>query len=205
MKNYLFYYSWRLSLIPLFMIIFGFYFYFFKIMFLGLFLLFILLNFYRIPDLKPFKRDNDLIYSPAFGQIVDIKKTKDLVTFSIYLNLFDAHIQYYPCDSHILEQRHIDGNHYYTYNLEKSQNNERIVNMLSTKHGVIVITQFAGTITQELISFNKMGENKKQCDELGFIKLGSRVDITIPNKVMKIMVKKGDKVIGGETVLVEYF
>lgn len=205
MKNYLFKYAWRSALIPLFLMLVGYYFSSFKLFFIGLIIIFILFNFYRIPDIPNTPPNDDIIYSPASGEIIDIRTTNELLTISIYLNIFSPHVQYYPCDSHILKQQHINGRHHYTYNLEKSNHNERIINILSTKHGMITITQFAGIITQELISFNKVGMNMKQRDELGFIKLGSRVDITIPNKVMKLLVNIGDKVKGGDTILAEYF
>lgn len=202
MKNYLFKYAWRLTLLPILLILFGYYFSFYKVLIVGIILLLLLFNFFKVPDIKQVEMNNDLIYSPAYGEIINIKKTENLVTFSIYLNLFSPCVQYYSCDSQIIEQRHINGNQNYTYNLEKSNNNNRIINILSTKHGIIIITQFAGIITQELTSFNQINMNMKQLDELGMF--GSRIDITIPNKVMKMLVKKGDK-IEPNTILVEYF
>ena len=75
--------------------------------------------------------------------------------------------------------------------------------LLKIKYISVLIRQIAGALARRIITYGKLKENVKSCDELGFIKFGSRVDLFLPENT-KLNIKLNDKVIGGKTVIAKY-
>jgi len=168
----------------------------------GLLLILFSRYFIRVPKINPPISSHNII-SPAFGQIIRVEKTDKYVHFCIFLGLLDPHIQYIPYDGILTKTIHKQGEFNRAYIIEKSNHNERMEHTIKTKLGNIYVIQIAGMLARRIYSYIKPGSIVKQGEKLGIIKLGSRVDISIPwSPKIQILKKKGDKVRGGESVLV---
>jgi phosphatidylserine decarboxylase len=134
-------------------------------------------------------------YSPSSGFIRYINTTtyKDHITISMFLNIFDNHTQYIPVISYLKDIEHKYGTFERAY-LEHSINNERVINTLynPTYNFNYTITQITGLLTRRILSLQKTNDKLLNPGErLGFIMLGSRVDISIPKKnVKQILIKE---------------
>ena len=148
------------------------------------------LIFLRSPDKNNFIYKNDIFYSPSAGTIRDIKEENDNIIVSLFLNIFDNHTQYIPINSIYKNKNHLHGIFLPAFN-EHSINNERIVNELySIDYNFdYTVTQITGVLTHRIYSYPKINEKKQTGDKLGFILLGSRVDIKVPKKYIKNILK----------------
>lgn len=148
------------------------------------------------------------IVAPADGKIQNIKNIKDkeignCVQISIFMNIYNVHVNRMPLDGHILKIVHKYGSHIPAFKKE-SEKNERLIITIKTKIGKIKIIQIAGTIARRIKPYIKEGDKLKKGDKIGIIKLGSRVDIFIPKiKIKKINVKIGEKIKAGENTIAE--
>jgi len=158
------------------------------------FLLF-LLYFHRVPNkIIPI---NGSILSPAYGTIRELSNNH----ISIFLNVNDVHLQYCPCDGKIISQKYIVGNYCFAQN-QCSDKNSTLETIIDTEFGKIKIKQISGIIARKIISFKKVGDSIKRGELFGFIRFGSRVDLDFIDTIVNFNVDKNDKVIGGETILV---
>lgn len=188
--------------IPIILLLLGIIFVSPKIIFLSLISFLFLLYFFRIPKItQPISLNN--IISPASGKIIHFTKTDKYIHFAIFLSVFDTHLQYVCYDGYLSKKTYVPGTFKYAYLFQKSQYNERLIHEIYTKFGKMYVVQIAGMICRRIVSFLEPKSFIKQGDRLGLIKFGSRVDLIIPNMPhMNILKQSGDKVIGGETVLV---
>lgn len=166
-----------------------------------------LIFFYRKPTLKIIQYNEDIVYSPGYGTIMDITYNKDnTIRIPIFLSPFDIHYQIYPI-SGILTNILYDntGKYELAYKVNKSNKNEKAIHTILNKHGEFKIFQIAGTLVRRISYFNKPITKINTGEFLGMIHFGSRVDIIIPNaNRFNLSVKKGDKVSGIETILGYY-
>ena len=165
--------------------------------------------FFRDPDRHPIN-DESYLVSPADGiisQIVEINGPKELgleqkkyMRVSIFMNVFNCHVNRVPSSSTISEIYYKPGN-FFNASLDKaSEKNER--NYLKIKNSIgddIILVQIAGLIARRIVCDVKEGDKLKQGDKFGIIRFGSRVDLYFEN--YKLMVKKNQKSVGGETIL----
>jgi len=162
-----------------------------------------LIYFYREEERKTNKRKDDLL-AVSDGKVLDIihDKTKGTIKIVVFLNIFDQHQQYYPCDGKVICKHYKKGHFKPAYLLEKSQYNERMETiMLSSNNSLITITQIAGQIARRIVNVSSVGEHVKQGEWLGMIKLSSRVDIEFSTKSYKPNVSIGDKLYAKKTIL----
>ncbi|AWU44235.1 phosphatidylserine decarboxylase family protein [Blattabacterium punctulatus] len=185
----------------------------------NLFLIFFLIIFYafflfffRNPkknlSKKKFKNDNEVI-SPSDGKILEIKKIfeseflqKNCICISIFMSPFDVHVNRFPVSGKIIYVRYHPGKYWLAWNKKSSLNNERtttVIETINTKKKIL-FRQIAGFLARRIILYAKENCLAKKGDEFGFIKFGSRIDIYLPLDSI-IFIKKGEKVIGGETII----
>lgn len=130
----------------------------------------------------------NLFYSPASGYIQSIVYDKDHLSVSMFLNIFDNHTQYIPTSCYLTNIQHKPGTFEPAY-LEHSINNEQIKNTLYNPiyNFEFTITQITGILTRRILSLQTINPNilLQPGQRLGFIILGSRVDIRIPLKNIK--------------------
>lgn len=174
---------------------------------ISLFLLFIVLQFFRKPS-RLVHLSEDSVFSPADGEVVVIEKVKETEYFneeriqvSIFMSLWNIHINWFPVTGVIKFFRYHKGKYLLARNPKSSTENERTTVVIENEQNKeILFRQIAGQVARRIVSYNKEGDIVKQSSECGFIKFGSRVDILLPVDA-HINVKIGDKVKGIQTVI----
>lgn len=169
-----------------------------------IFILIFLFYFYRLPSQKIMK-SYDKVYSPGYGRILDIKKTKSKIYLAIFLTPFDVHYQMIPISGIIKEIKYDStGKYNLAYNLNKSKDNEKIIYKLTNTRGDFFIYQIAGFLVRRITSFVKEEDKVNVGEKLGIIHFGSRVDLILPSNNFKLMVKKGDYLYGSHSLIGQY-
>lgn len=153
---------------------------------------------------------DDFIVSPADGTItyigetnnpLDIENNNEVYTkVSIFLSIFDVHVNRMPIEGTIKEIKYIPGK-FINATLDKSseQNEKNIIKISNGTYNYFVV-QIAGLIARRIVCNVNKNQDLKKGERIGIIKFGSRVDLYLP-KSNKVLVSKGQKVIGGETII----
>ena len=173
-------------------------------------LLGIAFNFYRSPHRIHGKPTNGLVLASADGHIVAIEEVDEpevlggkCLMISTFMSLFNVHAQWVPVAGEVTYVRHHRGNVYAAYVPKSSTENERSTVEIVTPEGHhIVVRQIAGAMARRIETYLREGERCEIDDQLGFIKLGSRVDIFLPLG-SKPLVDLDEPVTGNVTVLAE--
>ena len=165
--------------------------------------------FFRDPERYPINDDNYLV-SPADGVVSQISEVdgpkemglenKKYTRVSIFMNVFDCHVNRTPASGKIVKIYYKPGK-YINASLDKaSEENERnYVNMINSMGDELVLVQIAGMIARRIVCEIKENDETKQGDRFGMIRFGSRVDLYFEN--YKLMVQLNQKTIGGETII----
>jgi len=165
--------------------------------------------FFRDPEKFPINDENYLV-SPADGtisQIVEVNgpielgmENKKFTRVSIFMNVFNCHVNRIPCSGKINKIFYKPGK-YINASLDKaSEENERNYVLMSNIDGdEIILVQIAGLVARRIVCEAKENDENKQGDRFGIIRFGSRVDLYFEN--YKLMVQKNQKTIGGETII----
>lgn len=164
--------------------------------------------FFRDPERKT-PGGEGIFVSPADGKVILIKEIyekeylkADTKEISIFMSPLDVHVNRAPCDGKVSVVKHSPGRFMAAYKDESSIKNENIVMVLDGKHGRVLVRQVAGFIARRAVCRVRVGDMLRRGQRYGIIKFGSRLDVYLP-KDTKIMVKLGDKVKAGETVIGE--
>ena len=195
------------ALIILFLLVIFFYFIYKPLFLIFLILLIFTFYFFRDPE-RVVPLGDDILVSPADGLITNITEHKEgkksYTKVSIFLSVFNVHIQRLPISGQITKIDYIEGK-FINATLDKaSEENERLRLTLKSGSNVIYITQIAGLIARRIICYLKTNERVNQGERYGIIKFGSRVDIEFPNSY-NLMVSIGQQCIGGETIIARDF
>lgn len=155
--------------------------------------------------------DSNLVVSPADGKVVIVKKmvppseldlgSDELYRISIFLNVFDVHINRVPVAGLISRILYYPGK-FFNASLDKaSEHNERNAVVIETEKGQkVCVIQIAGLIARRIVTFVKQEDQMKPGQRFGLIRFGSRADVYLPKGVTpKVMV--GQYMIGGESIL----
>lgn len=154
-----------------------------------------------------------LVISPADGLVVKIEDAippaelnwhgDPLTRVSIFLNVFDVHVNRIPIAGTIVKSHYYPGK-FFNASLDKaSQFNERNSLVVRTKDGVeILFVQIAGLIARRILCHVKEGSHVQTGQLYGIIRFGSRTDVYLP-KGVNPMVCVGQRMIGGETVIAD--
>lgn len=169
----------------------------------------IVVNFYRCPIRYFPSEDTDkLVVAPADGKIVVIEEVDENEYFhdkrlmiSIFMSITNVHANWFPVDGKVKFVRHFDGNYHKAWLPKASEENEHADVMLTTDGGVdILCRQIAGAVARRIVTYAKEGEECFIDEHLGFIKLGSRVDVFLPVD-SEVCVKMGQPTTGDQTVI----
>jgi len=162
--------------------------------------------FFRDPERK-IPEGNSIFVSPADGKVILIKDVyeKDYLKseskmVSIFMSLFDVHVNRAPCDGKVSLINHSAGRFVVAYKDTASIENENTVMILDGKNGKILVRQVAGFLARRIVCRVKIGDTLKHGERYGMIKFGSRLDVYLP-KDSEVKVSLGDKVKAGETVI----
>lgn len=161
-----------------------------------------LLNFFRNPDRKLENLDNQKIISPADGKIVVIEKTKEdeyfqkeRIQVSIFMSPLNVHVNRNPVGGTISYYKYHPGAFHKAWEPKASTENERTTIVYKANQKEILMRQIAGALARRIVCYLDKGNKVTQGDDMGFIKLGSRVDLFLPLDA-KINVKIGQDVKG---------
>lgn len=169
----------------------------------------IVLNFYRCPIRYYGNEDTEkIVVAPADGKIVVIEEVEENTYFhdrrlmiSIFMSLFNVHANWFPVDGKVKFVKHFDGNYHKAWLPKASEENEHADIMITTPDGVDVLCrQIAGAVARRIVTYAKDGEDCYIDEHLGFIKLGSRVDVFLPIGT-EVCVKMGQATTGDLTVI----
>ena len=176
---------------------------------LGLFLSVWVYYFFRDPERISINDDNYLV-SPADGLVLQVYETlgpkelglenKKFSKVSIFMNVFDCHVNRTPCDGKVSEIIYKSGK-FINASLDKaSEDNERNYYKITNTQGEdVIVVQIAGLIARRIVCEISKDQNLKQGDRIGIIRFGSRADIYFENYIP--LVKVNQKTIAGETLL----
>jgi phosphatidylserine decarboxylase len=159
--------------------------------------------FFRNPE-RHIPQGKNLIISPADGKVVKIGQAPDGDhTISIFLNIFNVHVTRSPIAGELRKFEYKRGKFKVAYDEEASKINEQNILTIAGEGITVVVRQVAGLIARRVICWKRPGNSMQRGELFGLIRFGSRVDISVPGRV-KILVKVGDKVRGGSSILGEY-
>ncbi len=152
--------------------------------------------------------DPNYLVAPADGKVVVIEPVMENEYFheerlqvSIFMSPFNVHANWYPCEGTILVSEHQAGNHKAAWLPKSSTENERSLVVIQTKSkAVIAVRQIAGAMARRIVTYAKKGNECHRNQHLGFIKLGSRVDLYLPLDT-EMFVEMGDNVRGNQTII----
>ena len=168
----------------------------------------LMLNFYRCP-IRYFNGDTEkLVVAPADGKIVVIEETEENEYFhdqrlmiSIFMSPLNVHANWFPIDGKVKFVHHQNGNYHKAWLPKASEENEHADIMITTLDGEdVLVRQIAGAMARRIVTYAKDGEECFIDEHLGFIKLGSRVDVYLPLGT-EVCVKMGQPMTGDQTVI----
>ncbi|WP_196594160.1 phosphatidylserine decarboxylase family protein [Pectinatus sottacetonis] len=157
----------------------------------------------NIPD------DNSVIVSPADGKVMKVVRLRNddfvkqsCVKITIFLSVFNVHVNRSPIKGEIKFQQYTCGRFRPAYKNSVGFENERHTIGIDNGKMRITVTQIAGILARRIISWVTLNDRLTTGELYGLIKFGSCTEVVIPdNKNIEILVKKGDKVVGGETII----
>ena len=152
--------------------------------------------------------DPNFLIAPADGRVVVIEPTMENEYFheeklqvSIFMSPFNVHANWYPIEGTILVSEHQKGRHMGAWLPKSSTENERSLVVIETPSKVqIALRQIAGAMARRIVTYAKPGHQAHRNTHLGFIKLGSRVDMYLPLDT-EMFVTVGEAVRGNETII----
>lgn len=166
----------------------------------------LVIYFFRDPE-RRIPMDENAIVSPADGKVVLIKEVyedqflkSDAIQVSIFLSVFNVHVNRIPVSGVIKYFRYMKGSFLAAFNHEASVKNEQTVIGIEGDKGKLLFKQIAGLLARRIVFNPKEKDSVVKGDRCGIIKFGSRVDM-IFQKNVDIRVRVGDNVVGGETVI----
>jgi phosphatidylserine decarboxylase len=171
---------------------------------LGLLLaLALLVNFFRDPDRALPDRKGVYAVAPADGRVVLVHESATGLQISIFLSVFDVHVNRMPIGGRITRLQNTPGKFLAAYKPEASTDNEReTIEIESPSAGKVVCTQVAGLLARRIDNWVAEGDCLDQGARYGMIRFGSRVDMTLP-ATFKALVREGARVKAGSTAIAE--
>ncbi|MBV9301632.1 MAG: phosphatidylserine decarboxylase family protein [Acidobacteriaceae bacterium] len=159
------------------------------------------LYFFRDPErVSP---AGDVLVSPADGKVVSIRRLENAVTrVSIFLNIFDVHVNRAPIPGTITEVRYQEGKFGVASHEAASSDNEQNTLVIEDGGTRVVCRQIAGLIARRIVCYKRAGDSVAKGERIGYIKFGSRVDVVFGPE-WKTAVQMGDRVAGGASVLAQ--
>ncbi|HYB10685.1 MAG TPA: phosphatidylserine decarboxylase [Alphaproteobacteria bacterium] len=171
--------------------------------------------FFRDPDrVTPVRAG--LVISPADGVVLPVVEesppaeleleSQSLTRVSIFMNIFDVHVNRAPCDGRLVRRSYRPGR-FVNASLDKaSEDNERMALRFSVdgdgQSTELTVVQIAGLIARRIVCHVDEGARVRAGERIGIIRFGSRVDVYLPSGIAPL-VSAGQRVVGGETVIAD--
>lgn len=148
------------------------------------------------------------VASPADGKVIFAGTASDpefsggeMLKISIFMSLWDVHVNRIPIDGTVKDMKYHRGRFMAAFEDRASEENERNASLFETGQGIkVILVQVAGLVARRIVCYPTVGAFVLKGQRMGLIRFGSRCDLYLP-KGSEVMVKVGDKVLGGETVI----
>ena len=164
------------------------------------------LQFFRDP-LRQLPDDAKAFISPADGKVVGILPLEhdkhiggEAIQVSIFLSIFNVHVQRVPVDAQVDSTRSQGGRFLAAFNPLASTENAQSITHFQSPGGRFTVKQITGLIARRIVNYMKPGEQVNRAERLGYIRFGSRVDIILPSS-FQLSIKVGDKVKGTQSII----
>ena len=163
--------------------------------------------FFRDPE-RAAPEGEGLILAPADGRVVAVQPCKDvqgslgeeLTQVSIFLSVFDVHVNRAPIAGTVVERTYRRGQFMAAFADEASERNEQNLLRLTSPRFDCALRQIAGLVARRIVCWVNPGDRLAAGQRIGLIRFGSRVDLLLPVEV-DLRVRVGDRVVGGLTVM----
>jgi phosphatidylserine decarboxylase len=171
--------------------------------------------FFRDPE-RPIPEDANILLAPADGKVTDIIELEEdqfikgpTIRIGIFLSVFDVHINRSPCAGRVEYINEQPGKciNAMRYEAASEQNRANSVGLVCTDHPVdkVLVKQITGAIARRIVCVCRIGDDLMAGERFGMIKFGSRTELFLPKtNDAQLLVKKGDIVRAGKTILVQY-
>lgn len=184
------------------------FFYFFLLLSLGISVM--IISFFRSPERRFAGNRRGTVVSPADGIVVVVEEVDEnehfhdrRVQVSIFMSLFNAHVNWVPCDGKIVARTYRAGRFMAAYLPKSSAENERSTIVIELNGGEkVLVRQIAGAMAKRIVTYSQYGDHCRINQQLGFIKFGSRVDLLLPLHA-DVKVKLGEQVKGNGTLIAQ--
>lgn len=166
-----------------------------------------IIYFFRDPN-RTFLNQDGLLISPADGKVLSVENIghhefigSETTKISIFLNVFDVHVNRIPTDGIIDYVKYNPGKFHVAYVDKASEFNEQTEIGMTTKNNQkIIFKQIAGLIARRIVCKIKEGDTVETGARFGMIRFGSRTELFVPSDSI-IEIKAGDRVVGSETII----
>ena len=162
-----------------------------------------LLWFFRDPE-RTIPQEPGAVVSPGDGKVTDVSPMtvggETRTRISIFLSVFDVHVNRSPIAGTIREARYQRGKYLNAMNQASAELNEQNIVTVEGEGQTVVFKQIAGLLARRIVFNYKAGDKVERGQRVGLIKFGSRVDVLFASDA-KLNVKVGDRVQGGASVL----
>ena len=162
--------------------------------------------FFRNPK-REIATDENAIISPADGTVQDVTSVEydDFIKgagtkVTVFMSVFNVHVNRSPITGEIKCQKYVCGRFRPAYKDSVGFENEHHLIGIENSRLRITVTQIAGILARRIVSWVTLNDNLRQGELYGMIRFGSCLEIVMPDSV-QVLVQKGDKVVGGKTVL----
>lgn len=162
----------------------------------------LILYFFRDPE-RQTPDEPGLVMSAGDGEVVevadefeDIHLQSRATRISVFLSIFDVHVQRIPISGRVSAVQHQPGKFLQAFRPEASTENEHISMLIESEYGPVLVKQIAGIMARRCVNNTQTGQMVHVGHRFGMIKFGSRVDLFVPPEA-QLLVEVGDKVAGG--------
>lgn len=155
--------------------------------------------FFRDPE-RVVPSEPGVIASPADGRIVGIEPNGEAIRISIFLSLFNVHINRSPIEGRIDSVVYKKGAFHLAFSDAAGAENERNTLTIAGRAFTVTCSQVAGVVARRIVCSKKPGDTVDRGERIGLIRFGSRVDLEIPREA-RMDVALGDRVRGGATTI----
>jgi len=163
--------------------------------------------FFRDPERTPPSND-EFIVSGADGVVRAIEPIRedrylqaDTTRISVFLNPFDVHVNRAPIGGTVKGLAYTPGKHLLTISNASSEHNEHSSILIEGNRTRCLVKQIVGPVVRRVVYWLELEQTLDKGDRIGMMKFGSRMDIYLPAGDVEVVVKKGDRVRAGETVI----
>jgi phosphatidylserine decarboxylase len=160
--------------------------------------------FFRDPQ-RTVPPEPGLVVSPADGKITEVARIQtpsgDRIRLSIFLSVFDVHVNRSPITGTVREVHYQKGLHLNALDPKSAENEQNVVTVQGDEFDV-TFSQVAGILARRIIFRHKVGDFLERGQRVGLIKFGSRVNVILPGHA-QLRVVKGSRVKGGASVLAD--